>query len=49
MIYRFMAAHGGEFRIERMCGVFGIGRSGYYVWRSRPASQRAKANEALLV
>lgn len=48
MIYTFMAAHEGEFRIERMCGVFGIGRSGYYAWRSRPASQRAKANEALL-
>jgi putative transposase len=49
MIYKFMAAHEGEFRIERMCRVLGVGRSGYYAWRSRPASQRAKANEALLV
>jgi putative transposase len=49
MIYKFMAAHAGEFRIERMCRVLGVGRSGYYAWRSRPASQRARTNEALLV
>lgn len=49
MIYKFMAAHEGEFRIERMCRVLGVGRSGYYAWRSRPASQRARANDALLV
>lgn len=49
MIYKFMAAQEGEFRIERMCRVLGVGRSGYYAWRSRPASQRARANDALLV
>lgn len=48
MIYRFMAAHEGEFKIERMCRVLGVGRSGYYAWRARPASQRARANETLL-
>jgi putative transposase len=47
MIYQFMAAHEGEFGIERMCRVLGVGRSGYYAWRSRPASRRAKANEVL--
>ena len=49
MIYQFMAEHEGEFRIERMCQVLGVGRSGYYAWRSRPTSLRAQANEALLV
>jgi transposase InsO family protein len=48
MIYTFMAAHEEEFKIERMCRVLGVGRSGYYAWRSRPASQRARANEILL-
>jgi len=49
MIYTFVAAHTGEFRIERMGRVLGVGRSGYYSWRSRPTSQRAEGDEALLV
>jgi len=48
MIYKFMAAHAGEFRIEKMCRVLGVGRSGYYAWRSRPTSLRAELDEALL-
>ena len=49
MIYKFMVEHESEFRIERMCRILGVGRSGYYAWRSRPTSQRDQANEALLV
>lgn len=48
MIYKFMDVHAGEFRIERMCWVLGVGRSGYYAWRSRPTSQRADVDEVLL-
>lgn len=48
MIYQFLADHESEFRIERMCRVLGIGRSGYYAWRSRPTSPRVQADEVLL-
>ena len=44
-----MAEHESEFGVKAMCRVMGVGRSGYYAWRSRPESQRAKANERLLV
>ena len=49
MIYKFMAAHESEFRIQCMCRVLGVGRSGYYAWCSRSASQRVQEDEVLLV
>ena len=49
MKYTFIAAHREAFRIERMCRVLGVKRSGYYAWRRRTPSTRAQANAALLV
>jgi len=49
MKYEFMAAHEGAYGIQRMCQVLRVGRSGYYAWRKRPKSQRAQANQELLV
>jgi putative transposase len=49
MIYQFMADHEGEFRMVRMSRILGVGRSGYYAWRSRPSGVRRQANEALVV
>lgn len=49
MIYKFMAEHESEFRVQRMCRVLGVGRSGYYAWCSRSASQRVQEDEVLLV
>lgn len=48
MRYAFIAAHEGEFAVERMCQALGVGRSGYYAWRSRPASRRAQVNQSLV-
>jgi len=49
MIYKFIAEHESEFRTQRMCRVLGVGRSGYYAWCSRSASQRVQEDEVLLV
>lgn len=43
-----MAAHEGQYGVKRMCRALSVSRSGYYAWRARPASPRARANEALV-
>lgn len=42
-----MSAHQAEFPIATMCRVLGISCSGYYAWRTRSSSQRARSNTAL--
>ena len=49
MRYGFIERHDREFSVRRMCEVLHVSRSGYYEWRDRPASDRARQNEALLV
>jgi transposase InsO family protein len=48
MKYTFIAAHVEQFPIQRMCGVLGVGRSGYYAWQRRSPSSRAQANQTLV-
>src|SRR5512135_124028 len=48
MKYAFVAAHECEFRVQRMCKVLGIKRSGYYAWKRRPISARAQENAELM-
>jgi transposase InsO family protein len=48
MKYQFIQAHQSQHRIERLCQVLAVSRSGYYAWRHRPLSARARANAALV-
>jgi putative transposase len=43
-----MAAHVEEFSVDLMCQVLRVSRSGYYVWRRRPASAQAQRRSRLL-
>lgn len=38
----------GAFPVRMMCQHLGVSPSGYYEWRGRPPSQRARANQHLL-
>ena len=48
MRYHFIREHDREFRVTAPCRVLGVSRSGYYGWRTRPASAPTKANAQLL-
>jgi|LSQX01.2.fsa_nt_gb putative transposase len=48
MKYRFIHDHRLEFRVEKMCNVLGVSRSGYYAWIDRPVSRRDLDDEKLL-
>ena len=43
-----MAAHKGKFPMMLMCRVLGVSSSGYYAYRTRPASGRSLENRRLL-
>ena len=47
MKFRFISERRGIFRVDRMCNVLDVSRSGYYAWLKRPESLRKKENRKL--
>ena len=48
MKYRCIHSYRGQYPLELMCRVLEVSRSGYYAWRNRCVSARARENRALL-
>lgn len=49
MKYTFIEQHQAEFKISSMCRVLKVHRSGYYVWKVTPLSQRSLEDARLLI
>lgn len=45
--YRFIETEKAQYPVSRLCRVLGVSRSGYYAWRHRGVSARARADHAL--
>ncbi len=48
MTYQFIQTHQHQYRIGRLCQGLAVSRSGFYAWRRRPLSARARANAGLV-
>lgn len=48
MRYKFIAAEKADRNIRRLCALLQVSRAGYYAWRGRPVSKRARENIVLL-
>ena len=48
MSFRFIEDHRDAYPVRLMCAVLEVSPAGYYAWRDRPVSERAKSNATLL-
>ena len=48
MRFRLVDAAKKEFPVQRLCKVLGVSQSGYFAWRSRPASRRQREDMVVL-
>ncbi|MDZ7803158.1 IS3 family transposase [Thiohalophilus sp.] len=48
MKYAFIREQAARYTVSRLCQILDVSASGYYDWRDRPESTRAKQNRALL-
>ena len=49
MKFGFVAKHRGIWPVEVVCEALGVSRSGFYAWRRRPVSVRARTDAAILL
>lgn len=48
MIFEFIEKNRHVHKIERLCKLLGVSRSGYYAWRTRPVSTRRQYDHVLM-
>ena len=45
--FRCIAAQAARHAVRLLCRALGVSRSGYFAWRTRPLTARARADEML--